>query len=71
MLSPRAVVRGNPARAKFAAENTLDFRYIAVQNNTISDISSQKYRQTVGNFKLTRTISLLRVQLTIRQYWFR
>ena len=25
MLSPRGLVRGNPARAKFAAENTGDF----------------------------------------------
>ena len=30
MLSPRALVRGNPARAKFAAENTARWRYNVV-----------------------------------------
>ena len=33
MLSPRALVRGNPARAKFAAENLWCFHAVSTREN--------------------------------------
>ena len=68
MLSPRALVRGNPARAKFAAENTWEDNSVTLPLNRCDEAGKSSGRNRQHQTSLL-TIWQSSIRLSESRFW--